>query len=112
MPPLPTEPEPPESVRGGKEDQIDLWGAPVTGDQDNNSGDGGDYGAFTETELHTDDDGTPVVDQVKIDLVAFSSCHLTEKTFPSNGNVPIICIFLKNSKHLNIYNCYFNYILT
>jgi len=80
MPPLPTEPEPPESVRGGggggKEDQIDLWGAPVTGEHDNNSGDGGDYGAFTETELHTDDDGTPVVDQV-------------------NTN------FYKNSKHLD-----------
>lgn len=54
MPPLPTEPEPPENVRG-KEDQIDLWGAPVVGDQDNNSGDGTDYGAYTETELHEDD---------------------------------------------------------
>jgi len=54
MPPLPTEPEPPENIRV-KEDQIDLWGAPVVGDQDNNSGDGADYGAFTE-ELHTEDD--------------------------------------------------------
>jgi len=68
MPPLPTEPEPPENVRGGggsvKEDQIDLWGAPVVGDQDNNSGDGGDYGAFTESEMHTDDDGGPIIEQV------------------------------------------------
>ena len=64
MPPLPTEPEPPETVRGGKEDQIDLWGAPVVGEQDNNSGDGGDYGSFTESDMHADDDVTPVIDQV------------------------------------------------
>lgn len=64
MPPLPTEPEPPENVRGGKEDQIDLWGAPVVGEQDNNSGDGGDYGSFTESDMHADDDVTPVIDQV------------------------------------------------
>jgi hypothetical protein len=63
MPPLPTEPEPPESIRG-KEDQIDLYGAPVFGDQDNNSGDGTDYGAY-ETELHTDEDSNyPHLDQV------------------------------------------------
>jgi hypothetical protein len=54
MPQLPTEPEPPENIRI-KEDQIDLWGAPVVGDQDN-SGDGTDYGAYTETELQTDED--------------------------------------------------------
>jgi len=68
MPPLPTEPEPPETVRGGgsrdgvKEDQIDLWGAPVVGDQDTNSGDGEDYGGFDESEMH--DDGHPRIDQV------------------------------------------------
>jgi len=67
MPQLPTEPEPPESIRGGggKEDQIDLYGAPVFGEQDNNSGDGTDYGAYTETELHTDEDSNyPHIDQV------------------------------------------------
>ena len=63
MPPLPTEPEPPENIRV-KEDQIDLWGAPVVGDQDNNSGDGTDYAAFTETELHTEDDSNFGHDQV------------------------------------------------
>jgi len=63
MPPLPTEPEPPENIRI-KEDQIDLWGAPVVGEQDNNSGDGTDYGAYTETELHTDDDANFTGDQV------------------------------------------------
>ena len=73
MPQLPTEPEPPESIRGGgrdgKEDQIDLYGAPVFGEQDNNSGDGTDYGAYTETELHTDEDSNyPQIDQVSIDL--------------------------------------------
>jgi len=62
MPPLPTEPEPPENVRV-KEDHVDLWGAPVVGEQDNNSGDG-EYGAFNESEMHTDDDVTPVIDQV------------------------------------------------
>lgn len=63
MPQLPTEPEPPENIRSGKEDHVDLWGAPVVGDQDNNSGDGTDYGAFTETELHTDEDSS-YLDQV------------------------------------------------
>ena len=83
MPPLPTEPEPPETVRGGgggsrdpgitiKEDQIDLWGAPVTGDQDTNSGDGGDYGGFDESEMHTDDDGNPRIDQVHYFLCDFA----------------------------------------
>ena len=73
MPQLPTEPEPPESIRGGrggdgKEDQIDLYGAPVFGEQDNNSGDGTDYGAYTETELHTDEDSNyPQIDQVSTD---------------------------------------------
>ena len=65
MPPLPTEPEPPESVRSGsgKEDQIDLWGAPVVGEQDNNSGDGGDYGGFNDADI-VEDESTPVIDQV------------------------------------------------
>ena len=70
MPQLPTEHEPPESIRGGggKEDQIDLYGAPVFGEQDNNSGDGTDYGAYTETELHTDEDSNyPQIDQVSTD---------------------------------------------
>lgn len=72
MPPLPTEPEPPENIRvGAKEDQIDLWGAPVVGDQDNNSGDGTDYGAYTETELQTEDDSNfPSIDQVsEVELI-------------------------------------------
>ena len=70
MPPLPTEPEPPESIRG-KEDQIDLYGAPVFGDQDNNSGDGTDYGAY-ETELHTDEDSNyPHLDQVSCSFLFF-----------------------------------------
>jgi len=65
MPPLPTEPEPPENVRsGGKEDHIDLWGTPNVAEQDNNSGDGGDYGTFDESEAHTEDGLTPVIDQV------------------------------------------------
>ena len=73
MPPLPTEPEPPESIRG-KEDQIDLYGAPVFGDQDNNSGDGTDYGAYTETELHTDEDSNyPHLDQVSCSFLFFFS---------------------------------------
>lgn len=64
MPPLPTEPEPPETIRGTA-DQIDLAGAPVFGEHDNNSGDGTDYGAYTETELQTDDDSNyPHMDQV------------------------------------------------
>jgi len=54
MPPLPTEPEPPENIRS-RDDQIDLWGAPVVGDQENNSGDGTDFSAYTETELHDED---------------------------------------------------------
>ena len=68
MPPLPTEPEPPESIRAAaaqqrNEDQIDLWGAPVVGDQENNSGDGTDFSAYTETELH-DEDANYAHDQV------------------------------------------------
>ena len=63
MPPLPTEPEPPENIRS-REDQIDLWGAPVVGDQDNNSGDGTDFGAYTETELHDEDSNNYSHDQV------------------------------------------------
>ena len=66
MPPLPTEPEPPENIRFKAEDQIDLYGAPVVGDQDN-SADGTDYGAFTETELHTEDDSN-FGDQVGLDF--------------------------------------------
>ena len=83
MPQLPTEPEPPESIRGGrggdgKEDQIDLYGAPVFGEQDNNSGDGTDYGAYTETELHTDEDSNyPHIDQVSMDR----SCLPNRKSY-------------------------------
>jgi len=71
MPPLPTEPEPPENIRAvsasqqqRNEDQIDLWGAPVVGDQDNNSGDGTDFSAYTETELHDEDSNYASHDQV------------------------------------------------
>ena len=74
MPPLPTEPEPPEEViRGGngKEDNIELYGTPMFGDHDNNSGDG-DYGAYTETELQTDDDSSyPAIDQVCLSSYSF-----------------------------------------
>ena len=88
MPPLPTEPEPPESIRG-KEDQIDLYGAPVFGDQDNNSGDGTDYGTYTETELHTDEDSNyPQIDQVSNKSIRFhtllhdsSTLYLKKKSF-------------------------------
>jgi len=81
MPPLPTEPEPPENVRV-KEDHVDLWGAPVVGEQDNNSGDG-EYGAFNESEMHTDDDVTPVIDQV------FGSGNSFMSSSPGGGGVGI-----------------------
>merc|ERR1712223_2112105 len=48
---------------------IDLYGAPEFGEQDNNSGDGTDYGAYTETELHTDEDSNyPHIDQLSLHM--------------------------------------------
>ena len=73
MPPLPTEPEPPENIRS-RDDQIDLWGAPVVGDQENNSGDGTDFSAYTETELHDEDSN---YDQVSEILSFFHSFALS-----------------------------------
>jgi len=87
MPPLPTEPEPPENVRsGGKEDHIDLWGTPNVAEQDNNSGDGGDYGTFDESEVHTEDGVTPVIDQVFGSGNSFMSSSGIGHVIGSGGN--------------------------
>lgn len=72
MPPLPTEPEPPENIRS-REDQIDLWGAPVVGDQENNSGDGTDFSAYTETELHDEDSNYDQVSELLFSYHIFLS---------------------------------------
>ena len=61
MPQLPTEPEPIENINI-KEDQIDLWGSPVIGEQPP-EGDGGDgeFEAYTDAELPNDQDANDKV---------------------------------------------------
>jgi len=102
MPPLPTEPEPPEDViRGGngKEDNIELYGTPMFGDHDNNSGDG-DYGAYTETELQTDDDSSyPAIDQVCLSD-SFIEAHISE-SIVSNFRLTFHSSYLSLPLHLD-----------
>ena len=102
MPPLPTEPEPPEDViRGGngKEDNIELYGTPMFGDHDNNSGDG-DYGAYTETELQTDDDSSyPAIDQV-CQRDSFIEAQISE-TIVSNFRLTFHSSYLSLPLHLD-----------